>query len=159
MGLSFFLSGNFGFVPAGPFAVSHGGRGWRGLTSSEDGSPHQSMGPAGKGLGLVFISRVPGKGALGSWACNIWQFPLGFGKLAFFGGSDGKESACNEEIWVWSLGQEDPLEKGMTTCSSILAWRILWTEESGRLQSMGSQIVGHLRNHFECTCRQSISDT
>ena len=40
------------------------------------------------------------------------------------------------EIWVLSLGQEDPLEKGMTTHSNILAWTVLWTEEPGRLQSM-----------------------
>ena len=40
-------------------------------------------------------------------------------------------------------GQEDPLEKGMATHSSILAWEIPWTEESGRLQSIGSQTVGH----------------
>ena len=40
---------------------------------------------------------------------------------------------------VWSLGWEDPLEKEMATHSSIPAWQILWTEESGRLQSMGSQ--------------------
>ena len=45
--------------------------------------------------------------------------------------------------WVQSLGWEDPLEKGMATPSSLLAWRIPWTEESGRLQSMGSQRVGH----------------
>jgi len=44
---------------------------------------------------------------------------------------------------VPSLGWEDPLEKGMATHSSILAWRIPWTEEPGRLQSMGSQRVGH----------------
>ena len=44
-----------------------------------------------------------------------------------------------QEIWVQSLGQEDPLEKEMTTHSSILAWRIPQTEESGRLQSTGSQ--------------------
>ena len=42
-----------------------------------------------------------------------------------------------------SLGQEDPLEEEMATHSSILAWRIPWTEEPGRLQSMGSQRVGH----------------
>ena len=41
--------------------------------------------------------------------------------------------------WVRSLGWEDPLEKGMATHSSILAWRIQWTEEPGGLQSMGSQ--------------------
>ena len=47
------------------------------------------------------------------------------------------------ETWVRSLGQEDPLEEGMATHSSVLAWRIPWTEEPGGLQSMGSQIVGH----------------
>ena len=47
------------------------------------------------------------------------------------------------ETWVQSLGQEDPLEKEMATHSSILAWRIPWTEEPGRLQSTGLQRVGH----------------
>ena len=47
------------------------------------------------------------------------------------------------EPWVRSLGQEVPLEKGMATHSSILAWRIPWTEEPGGLQSMGLQTVGH----------------
>ena len=47
------------------------------------------------------------------------------------------------ENWAQSLGQEDPLEKEMATQSSILAWRIPWTEEPGRLQSMGSQRVRH----------------
>ena len=47
------------------------------------------------------------------------------------------------ETWVQSLGQEDVLEKDMATHSSILAWKIPWTEEPGRLQSMGSQRVGH----------------
>ena len=51
--------------------------------------------------------------------------------------------AC--KTWVWSLDQEDPLEKGMATHSSILAWRITWTEEPGGLQFMGSQRVGHDR--------------
>ena len=44
---------------------------------------------------------------------------------------------------VQSLAQEDPLEEGMATHSSILAWRIPWTEEPGRLQSTGTQRVGH----------------
>ena len=44
-----------------------------------------------------------------------------------------------QETWVQSLGQEDPLEKGIATCFSILAWKIPWTEETGRLQSMGSK--------------------
>ena len=47
------------------------------------------------------------------------------------------------EIWVRSLGWEDPLEKEMATLSTILAWKIPWTEEAGRLQSMGSLGVGH----------------
>ena len=47
------------------------------------------------------------------------------------------------EMWVRSLGQEDPLEKEMAIYSSILAWKIPWTEEPGGLQSMGSQRVGH----------------
>ena len=48
-----------------------------------------------------------------------------------------------QETWIWSLGWEDPLENEMATHSSILAWKIPWTEEPGRLQSMGSQRVGH----------------
>ena len=57
-------------------------------------------------------------------SCPFWDFP---------GGSDGRESACN----AGSLGQEQPLEKGITTCSSILAWGIPWAEKPGRLQSVG----------------------
>ena len=48
-----------------------------------------------------------------------------------------------QETRVQSLGREDPLEKGMTAHSSILAWRIPWTEELGELQSTGSQRVRH----------------
>ena len=48
-----------------------------------------------------------------------------------------------QEMLVQSLGQDDPLEKGMATHSSTLAWRIPWTEEPGGLQSMGLQRVGH----------------
>jgi len=47
------------------------------------------------------------------------------------------------ETWVRSLGWEDPLKEDMATHSSIVAWRIPWTEEPGRLQSVGSQRVGH----------------
>ena len=47
-----------------------------------------------------------------------------------------------QEMWVLSLSQEDPLEEEMATHSSILAWEIPWTEESGGRQSMGSQRVG-----------------
>ena len=52
-------------------------------------------------------------------------------------------SAGDTRDWVQSLGWEDPLETEMATHSSILAWTISWTEESGELQSMGSQRVGH----------------
>ena len=54
-----------------------------------------------------------------------------------------KNPPAIQETQVWSLDQEDPLEKGMATYSSILAWRIPWTEEPGRLQSMGFQRIGH----------------
>ena len=58
-------------------------------------------------------------------------------KESFLGGSVVKNH------WVQSLGREDPLEEEMATHSSILAWKILRTEESGELQSMGSQRVRH----------------
>ena len=54
-----------------------------------------------------------------------------------------KNLPAMQETWVQSLGQEDPLEKGMATHSSILAWRIPSSEEPGGLQSIGSQRVGH----------------
>ena len=69
---------------------------------------------------------------------------------SFPGGASGKGTACQgrrQETQVPSLAGEDPLEEGIATHSSILAWRIPWTEESGGLQSMGSQRVGH----FETT--------
>ena len=48
-----------------------------------------------------------------------------------------------QETWVQFPGREDALEEGLATLSSIVAWKILWTEEPGRLQSMGSQRVRH----------------
>ena len=57
-----------------------------------------------------------------------------------------------QETQVRSLGQEDPLEKGVATHSSILAWRIPWTEDSGGLQSLGSQRIGH-----DCVTNTSFS--
>ena len=56
-----------------------------------------------------------------------------------------KHLPATQETWVPSLGWEDPLEKEMATHSSILVWRIPWTEEPGGLQSMGSQRVRHDR--------------
>ena len=71
----------------------------------------------------------------------------------FPGGTDGKASATqmNRKTRVQSLGQEDPLEKEITTHSSTLAWKIPWTEEPARLQSMGLQRVGH-NWVTECVC-------
>ena len=54
-----------------------------------------------------------------------------------------KDSACNAGDTGQSLGWEDPLEEGMATHSSTLAWKISWTKEPGGLQSVGSQRVGH----------------
>ena len=54
-----------------------------------------------------------------------------------------KNLPAMQETWVWSLGLEDPLKEEMATHSSILAWRIPWTEEPGRLQSIGSQRAGY----------------
>ena len=54
-----------------------------------------------------------------------------------------KHLSTMRETWAQSLGWEDPLEKEMSTHSSTIAWKISWTEEPGRLQSMGSQRLGH----------------
>ena len=64
------------------------------------------------------------------------------GDNGFLGGSVVKNLPANQETQVCSQGREDPLEKEMATHSSILAWRIPWTEEPDGLQSMGSQRVG-----------------
>ena len=61
----------------------------------------------------------------------------------FPSGSVVKNLLAMQEMQVQFMGQGDPLEKEMATYSSILAWKILWIEEPGRLQSMGSQTVGH----------------
>ena len=76
------------------------------------------------------LGRFPGEG-------------IGYPFLGFPGGSDGKNLPAMQETWVPSLGWEDPLEEGMATHSSILAWTIPCKEEPGRLQSMGSRRVGH----------------
>ena len=69
------------------------------------------------------------------YLCIFWQASLVAQRL--------KCLPTMQETWVRSLGWEDSLEKEMATHSSILAWRIPWTEEPGGLQSMGSQRVGH----------------
>ena len=70
----------------------------------------------------------------------------GQGDWGFPGGSTVKNLPAMQELQetqAQSLGQENPLERGMATQSSILAWRVPWTEEPCGLQSMGSQRVGH----------------
>ena len=67
-------------------------------------------------------------------------------KRGFSGGASGKEPTCQcrrHETWVRSLGWEDPLEEGMATHSSLLAWRIPQAEEPGGLQSIGCHRVEH----------------
>ena len=66
-----------------------------------------------------------------------------FLRECFPGDSVVKNPPAKQEMWVRSLGWEDPLEKDMATYLSILAWRIPWTEDLGGFQSMGSQRVGH----------------
>ena len=63
--------------------------------------------------------------------------------MGFPGGSDSKNLPAVQEMQVQCPGQEDPLEEEMATHSSVLAWRIPWTEKPGGLQSMGSQRIGH----------------
>ena len=63
--------------------------------------------------------------------------------LGFPGGSVVRNLPAMQETWFQSLGWEDPLEKEVATHSSILAWRIPWTEKPGGLQSRGLQRVGH----------------
>ena len=63
--------------------------------------------------------------------------------MGFPGDSMIKNPPAKQEMWVLSLGWEDPLEKEMAIQSSTLAWKIPWTEEPGKLQSMGSLRVRH----------------
>ena len=82
--------------------------------------------------------------------CKIWEEGLFsvriLGSRGKPGGSAVKNLPAIQETWVWSLGQEDPLEKEMATYFNILAWEIPWTEEPGGLQSMGLQKIWMLLN-------------
>ena len=74
-----------------------------------------------------------------TWILSIYLGP----SKGFPGGRDSKESTWNVETWVWSLGCKDPLQEGMATSRIFLPGKLPWTEELGRLQSMGLQRVGH----------------
>ena len=99
---------------------------------------------------FIICSMVLG---LALWACNLYCcIELCFHKgptfrlilsYCFPGDSDGKVSVCNAGDLVRSLGWEVLLEKEMAAHSSILAWKVPWTVELGRLLSMGSQRIGH----------------
>ena len=85
-------------------------------------------------LGLIpGLGRPPGEG-IGYPLQSSW---------AFLVAQRVKNMPAVQETWVLSLGWEDPLEEGVATHSSILAWRIPWTEEPGGLQSVELQRVGH----------------
>ena len=84
-------------------------------------------------------SSIPGSGrSTGEWI----GYPLQY-SWASLVAQMAKKPPVMQETWVWSLGWADPLEKGTATQSSILAQRIPWTGEPGRLQCMGSQRAGH----------------
>ena len=95
----------------------------------------------------IFLHNVPIGSSKNEYFITKIYLPYVFGKYTikqiffysqgFPGGSAVKTLPAMQEIWVRSLGQKDPLEKDMETHSSILAWRIPWTEEPGRLQYIG----------------------
>ena len=74
---------------------------------------------------------------------SILIFKTVYAILGLPGSSEVKNPPAMQETGVQSLGWEDTLKESMTTHSSILVWRIPWTEETGGLQSIGSQTVGH----------------
>ena len=87
---------------------------------------------------------------LNAFSVICYQLALNWG---FPGGLAVKNLPAVQEMqkmWVWSSGREDPLEEGVATHSSILAWIIPWTEEPGRLQSLGSQRVRQHWNDLAC---------
>ena len=85
-------------------------------------------------------------GARGSLPPNLASLQLAFPPLASLMALIVNNLPAMQETWVQTLGREDPLKKGTVTVSSILAWRISWTEEHGRLQPMVSQSWTGLRD-------------
>ena len=97
-----------------------------------------------KKFSLCVMGTVEKTGWLSlSWESLQWLVAQNFEQVA-------KNPPVMQEMQVWSLGQEDPLEEGMATHCSILVWRIPWTEEPDRLQSIGLQTVGHDWGDLAC---------
>ena len=116
-----------------------------GLGASQQDLQHNSLwDKCYKGVGLSHYQRASGQD--GCWCDLFRRFNLPQG-LAFKGPSlvaqMVKSPPAMQETWVQSLGWEDALEEGLTTHSSILAWRIPRTEEPGGLQSTWLQRIGH----------------
>ena len=87
------------------------------------------------------MAGTPGR--VGFWHLSLDNYVILRYHWAFLMAQMVKNPPAMQETRIRSLGQEDPLEKGMATDSSILAWRSPWMEEPGGLQSMGWQRVGH----------------
>ena len=94
-----------------------------------------------KGLSIIFSSTT------------IWKHKF-FGTQTSLVAQMVKHLPMMQETWVRFLGGEDPLEKEMATHSTILVWRIPWTEKPGRMQSIGSQKVGH--DWRDLACRHTL---
>ena len=99
-----------------------------------DGSPLGSPVPG------ILQARTLEWGAI---AFSVMKIKVAINQMNFPGGAVVKNLTAMQETWVRSLGREVASEKEMATHSSILAWKIPWTEEPSRLQSMGSLRVGH----------------
>ena len=121
----------------GPF------RGWENVSPVQAGQDQCSQGSDRHPSDAPELLQAQRKGCLClvSWKCreDSMRLLLQLESLA----QSVKNLPAVQETWVRSLGQEDPLEKEMATHSSILAWKISWTEKPGGLQSVGSQRVEH----------------
>ena len=94
------------------------------------------------GTSAQMPARAEREHEAGRWACSGLAAHIRLGCLpATLAAQTVRHLPAEQETWVRCPSQEDPLEKGMATHSSILAWRIPWTEEPGGLQSMGVQRV------------------
>ena len=146
-----FLPGEFqrsmaGYSPGGLLRVGHD---W--MTNTHFVKLRQHQGQKLGGIG----------GDEGGLLHALGFFLGGLFKSAFLVAQLVKNLSSEQDTWVWSLGQEDPLEKGITTHSSILAWRIPWTEKPGELLSIAksckeSDTTEQLTLFKSAACAQSV---